>query len=119
MYVPISGNTGTLGDASLRCLSCHDGTTGMDALSKTPSGGTLTTGKIDTTQVPTGLNLQNDHPVGFAISGTGLQLPTLYAKHYSNKVECASCHDPHTNAQPKFVRDANTSSRMCKDCHIK
>ena len=34
-------------------------------------------------------------------------------------VECASCHDPHTNANPTFLRIANTGSAVCLACHIK
>lgn len=129
MYQPLSGNTGALGDASLRCLSCHDGVNGINSLVKSPSTGTLTTGKVDTTGatgIPAGLDLTNDHPVGFTVPTTG---PTTgwvtspgsggFAKLYSGKVECASCHDPHTMAQPKFLRAANTGSQICRDCHSK
>ena len=34
-------------------------------------------------------------------------------------VECASCHDPHTSAQPTFLRIANTGSAVCLACHDK
>jgi predicted CXXCH cytochrome family protein len=34
-------------------------------------------------------------------------------------VECASCHDPHTDAQPTFLRISNASSAVCLACHIK
>ena len=33
-------------------------------------------------------------------------------------VECASCHDPHSE-NPTFLRIANTSSAVCLACHIK
>ena len=33
-------------------------------------------------------------------------------------VECASCHDPHTETQT-FLRIANTGSAVCLACHIK
>lgn len=33
-------------------------------------------------------------------------------------VECASCHDPHTET-PVFLRIANTGSAVCLACHIK
>lgn len=33
-------------------------------------------------------------------------------------VECASCHDPHTN-KPLFLRIENTGSAVCLACHIK
>jgi predicted CXXCH cytochrome family protein len=34
-------------------------------------------------------------------------------------VECASCHDPHTDAQPTFLRIANVNSEVCLACHVK
>lgn len=34
-------------------------------------------------------------------------------------VECASCHDPHTDTNPTFLRIANTGSAVCLACHIK
>ncbi|RZI42023.1 hypothetical protein EGT07_15625 [Herbaspirillum sp. HC18] len=34
-------------------------------------------------------------------------------------VECASCHDPHTSAQPTFLRISNANSAVCLACHIK
>ncbi|TAN83593.1 MAG: hypothetical protein EPN14_03375 [Gallionella sp.] len=34
-------------------------------------------------------------------------------------VECATCHDPHTNAQATFLRTSNTSSALCLACHTK
>jgi predicted CXXCH cytochrome family protein len=34
-------------------------------------------------------------------------------------VECGSCHDPHTDAQPTFLRTTNDGSRVCLSCHIK
>lgn len=34
-------------------------------------------------------------------------------------VECASCHDPHTSANPTFLRISNAGSAVCLSCHIK
>jgi predicted CXXCH cytochrome family protein len=34
-------------------------------------------------------------------------------------VECASCHDPHTAANPTFLRISNAGSAVCLSCHIK
>jgi predicted CXXCH cytochrome family protein len=34
-------------------------------------------------------------------------------------VECASCHDPHTNANGTFLRMSNAGSAVCLACHIK
>lgn len=34
-------------------------------------------------------------------------------------VECATCHDPHTDSAPTFLRIPNTSSELCLACHTK
>lgn len=34
-------------------------------------------------------------------------------------VECASCHDPHTAANPTFLRVSNSGSGVCLTCHAK
>lgn len=34
-------------------------------------------------------------------------------------VECASCHDPHTDAQVTFLRTSNANSAVCLACHTK
>ena len=34
-------------------------------------------------------------------------------------VECASCHDPHTNQNPTFLRVSNDNSAVCLACHDK
>lgn len=34
-------------------------------------------------------------------------------------VECASCHDPHTNQNPTFLRVSNAGSAVCLACHVK
>ena len=34
-------------------------------------------------------------------------------------VECASCHDPHTDANPTFLRRSNAQSLVCLSCHQK
>ena len=37
----------------------------------------------------------------------------------SATVECASCHDPHTDDQPTFLRKSNAGSAVCLTCHTK
>ena len=34
-------------------------------------------------------------------------------------VECASCHDPHTDVTPTFLRTSNDGSAVCLACHNK
>lgn len=42
----------------------------------------------------------------------------LYTRSSSPYVECATCHDPHSE-EATFLRIANTGSAVCKACHNK
>lgn len=115
---------------SMACLSCHDGTVGLDVIINVPNsytgpgavGTTLPAGR------PTnlGTDLRNDHPISVtydntadpaflppaSVTGAGLVL-------YNGRVQCGSCHNPHTAANRPFLRMANTASVLCTTCHIK
>lgn len=126
---------------SLACLSCHDGTIGIDVIVNRPNasaaasiGATLTDiyGGVDPDSLKIlGTDLRNDHPISMvydptndpqfntvaSIEGAGLKLfsdPTLGA----NVVQCATCHNPHTQ-NDTFLRVANSASALCLTCHIK
>lgn len=47
----------------------------------------------------------------------------LYTRNFTAgngpSVECASCHDPHTEANPTFLRVSNVGSGVCLSCHVK
>ncbi len=128
---------------SLACLSCHDGTIGLDVIINAPNafidaGGTIpgTTPCVNTMPAGNtnlGEDLRNDHPISVvydptqdpafnteaSILAAGLRLFTDPASP-GNKVQCASCHNPHDNATNKpFLRLSNSSSTLCKTCHIK
>jgi len=74
-----------------------------------------------------GTDLTNDHPVNFTYNDTlatndgSLKAPASLTgvKLYSNKVQCASCHDPHTSTQGAFLRVSMTGSALCFACHTK
>ncbi len=91
-----------------------------------------------------GIDLRNDHPISItyetaraaqttsefvtlgasgskitANGGTTGELP-LYGTTIGNAtVECASCHNPHSNTNTPFLRKANTGSQICLTCHVK
>jgi predicted CXXCH cytochrome family protein len=79
-----------------------------------------------------GTDLTNDHPISFtynaalATADGGLVTPASDSlvvtgiPLYSEKMECASCHNVHNNttAQP-FLRVANAGSGLCLKCHVK
>ena len=127
------GGTVSLGSSSalsLLCMSCHDGTSALNAVIKTPNGTVFRTGTT-TAATNLGTDLTNDHPVGFSydasITGQGtpaklIQTPDpgkvrLFGAAGARRVECGSCHDAHTTAAG-FLRSPNTNSALCLACHI-
>jgi predicted CXXCH cytochrome family protein len=125
------------------CMSCHDGTVAVNSLGNSSSVGTPTMGtgtELDATgKIASGRNanmgtsLTNDHPINFtydaalATADGGIVTPNsasyVDAAHtvplYATKVQCASCHNPHSNANTSFLRVANTGSALCLKCHSK
>ncbi len=130
---------------SLACLSCHDGTIAVDeiinvpnAFSGTPGGGdniadcagchsgSSPPGGFDFSATNMGQDLSNDHPISItydpgadpdfnpagSVEGAGLPLP-------SGRVECSSCHEPHSAQWRPFLQISNANSAMCTTCHIK
>ncbi|MCL6099979.1 MAG: cytochrome c3 family protein [Bacteroidetes bacterium] len=136
----IGGGTGV----SNLCMSCHDGTVGVNSLDNKSSFGQpamgsgteldINTGKIAATrEAYMGVNLSNDHPINFtydaalATADPGLKSPNsanyVDATHevplYTGSLQCASCHNPHNNAQGTFLRVSNAGSALCLKCHTK
>ncbi|MBK3515884.1 cytochrome c3 family protein [Carboxylicivirga marina] len=134
------GSTSAPGGISLKCLSCHDGTSNLDA-----HGGSAGTTNMNTeytgANTIVGVDLSNDHPVSFiydvdlATADGGLKDPEseissfgtntievdfLFGANGSRTVECASCHDPHGVAGvPSLLRVSNAGSALCLECHNK
>jgi predicted CXXCH cytochrome family protein len=115
---------------SLLCMSCHDGTSALNAVIVSPSGTTFKTGTV-TAATRLGTDLTNDHPVGFSydasITGQGtpaklVQTPDptkvkLFGTAGARRMECGTCHDAHTTAA-RFLRSPNTNSALCLACHV-
>ena len=111
----------TINNDSGFCLSCHDGST-LDV-----SAYTATESIADRILKPSAIgHIQGvDHP--FSVSYTDAQtisstlklkgLPNAPIKLFSEKVECASCHDPHSCKNPLFLRISNDRSALCLACH--
>ncbi|WP_456377149.1 cytochrome c3 family protein, partial [Lutibacter sp.] len=112
--------------SSILCLSCHDGTIALgEIVSRTtpinmtgvmPSKSNLTT------------DLSNDHPISFtydaalAASDGQLKTPPLTSQavlDHNSKLQCTSCHDPHKETNPKFLRASTEFSDLCFICHDK
>ncbi len=148
-YTSTSLTTTTVADigggtaVSNLCMSCHDGTVAVNSLDNksslgTPAMGTGAeldaTGKIASANDNNmGINLSNDHPINFtydaalATADGALKSPVdakyVDAAHtvplYSGSLQCASCHNPHNNAQGTFLRVSNAASALCLKCHTK
>lgn len=122
------------------CLSCHDGTVAINSfynpsnLETVPTMTGTTGGLLPAGNSNLGTDLTNDHPVNFTYDATlvsadqasnggiqGLKDPTTLTgvRLYSNKVQCASCHDPHTSEQGAFLRVTMAGSALCFSCHSK
>ncbi len=111
------------------CLSCHDGTVAI--------GQTYTSGKIAVQgAIPSadniGADLRTNHPFGFTMPAVddgeiNLSLtasPPLSSdpavKLFDNKIECVTCHNPHTpnlDTTVQFMVRSNNNSTLCKACH--
>jgi len=129
---------------SLACLSCHDGTIGLDDILNAPNtylgpGAARTTidecegchsggnpdGGIDWEGVWLDTDFRKQHPFsitydpsldpGFrpaaVVEAAGLKL-------YDNKIQCMTCHDPHTQRFQPFLRMSNSGGSLCTVCHI-
>lgn len=123
--------TTNISNVSQACMACHDGTV-MDGSTISASLATTTVGlDID---YPTNTN---QHPIAFSYDdsvGTDTELEatatvktTLPLFGSTNKVECASCHDPHgtqgtgtTDAAGNYANFLRTApADLCTTCHIK
>lgn len=115
-----------------------------DGLSGTANGSffDIGTGAVITGASNVGTALNNDHPVNFtynaalATADGGLFNPvggtpwgTVRASSkgangeeqepvlFNDTVQCATCHNPHNNANGTFLRQDNGSSALCLRCH--
>ena len=110
--------------SSKLCLSCHDGTVALENFGGTTTGTT----KLTTAPYGLGIDLGNDHPIGFTYDAAlvtadgGLKNPAVSPVLdllYGGKVECASCHDAHGAGFPSLLVATNAGSALCLTCHDK
>ena len=123
--------TSTALNGSRACMSCHDGTI---ALGDLLNGSFPVTGaNVDANgKLNSGVNhlipgsMQTNHPLGVkqpttVIPGfTGFKsVPATNAVNYDGNgyVQCDSCHNPHDNTFPPFLKIDNTQSTICTTCH--
>jgi len=129
----------TLSVRSKLCLSCHDGTVAIGqtySASSAAQQGMAVRGVPFIATMPVenrlGIDLSRDHPFGFpmpAIDDGELRLslaasPATTAdpavKLADNKIECITCHEPHTpnrDTSMEFMVRSNSSGALCTACH--
>lgn len=115
---------------SLLCLACHDGTLGSRSAGSR-SGLLGSCGNCHVDRLAGGLeprftkDLRNQHPVSVyydptldpsfssvaEVEAAGLVL-------FDGKVQCMTCHDPHTNVAPPFLRTTDSGEGLCLICHL-
>jgi len=118
--------------ASKACMSCHDGSVNVDAFGA--NAGATKIPALNANNL--GTDLSNDHPVSFTYDAAlvtadaaggpvGLVVPASVSlvvagiPLFATKMECASCHDVHDNANAPFLRASNSGSALCLKCHVK
>lgn len=126
-----AGQPTVMSESSRLCMSCHDGTTAVDAF-----GGDSGTQMIKDS-VNLGTDLSRDHPVSIDYSAkvvsddghlaettapSGITSAGTIASDmlFDSKVECSSCHDVHnTYNVPRLLKKSNEGSALCLTCHLK
>lgn len=145
-YTPYSSQTlaaaapGQPTGSSKLCLSCHDGTVALGSVKNLPlSGGQsgVITGLLGailgTSASNLGTDLRNDHPISFNYDAALLTKnseiinPAALTGRFrpeTDQMQCSNCHDPHSDANPKFMLTGyqdgtGEGSPLCKTCHAK
>jgi len=112
----------TINADSTNCLSCHDGST-MDSFAYTTLGSAA---ERLSGRIAIGHMKGVDHPFSVSYTDAKNVSPTLKLRAtptagtvplFNNRVECASCHDPHSCDIPLFLRISNDRSALCLACH--
>lgn len=128
---------------SLVCLSCHDGTIGLDEIIVSPhtyggagpiamtidrcenchSGGNPA-GGIDWEGVFLDTDLRDDHPISITYDPaldptfrTVAEVEFAGLVLYDGKVQCMTCHEPHSEVNKPFLRVDNAGGTLCLVCH--
>lgn len=108
---------------SLLCMSCHDGGAALNVNAQGQTNTSLKGGTITGTGL-LGLDMRNDHPIGFVYANSVTAKPSDYnatptapIKVFAGRVECASCHNAHDGTASNFLVRNNDNSALCLSCH--
>jgi predicted CXXCH cytochrome family protein len=124
-----TNNAGILTSDALLCMSCHDGASLTSALRNPPNSGGAVPGVNIVGAANLGLDMTNDHPIGFVYStasATDTEIRAVPTNSLNvsygaanNEMWCSSCHDVHDNTDAPFLAMDNAGSALCLSCHIK
>ncbi|MCG6887703.1 MAG: hypothetical protein LJE74_10880 [Proteobacteria bacterium] len=122
----LQANPGQPTGSSRLCLSCHDGILALGSVREPTPGSVFTLGPI-TGSGSIGTDLSNDHPVSFvydtalaSVQGEladPVTLTEITPLSDDAELQCTSCHDPHEDANPDFLRLDNHYGALCTSCH--
>jgi len=93
------------------CLSCHS-PGGWVGMTKELSSSEMADPGVSGTSHAWGVSCEN--PDCGATAPTGTLFDHLAA---DGSITCATCHDPHSNATPPFLRLDNAADALCLECH--
>ena len=121
---------------TFKCLGCHDGATAVNNLPNGTVGFSFASVDVSTNSTNRSKSafsystdkyqqLGNNHPVGIVYDESNPELNAIAdlkiakLEDGTNKVTCASCHEPHRNTNVSFSTISNKGSSLCLDCHNK
>jgi len=129
---------------SVSCLSCHDGTVGLDEILNPPNGYTgegpaanpiEACGLCHSGGNPRGgldfegvwfkpEDLRDQHPISILYApgrdlgfNSAAEIQAAGLKLFDGKVQCMTCHEPHSQRFRPFLRIPNTGQNFCMVCH--
>ena len=129
---------------SLSCLSCHDGTVGVDEILNAPNShtgagpagtpideceGCHSGGNPDGGLDFEGVwikpdDLRDQHPISILYDpsrdpgfNSAAEIQAAGFKLYEGKVQCMTCHEPHSQRNRPFLRVPNNGQSFCMVCH--
>jgi len=114
--------------ASRLCLSCHDGTIAVGDVLHAP-GETIAPLPPLQGRTLLGTDLRDDHPISFifdesvASNNGELVSPSALVGPVQldagGRLQCTSCHNPHSDTFPKFLVTTLQNAALCVTCHQK
>ncbi len=113
--------------SSRLCLSCHDGILALSDVRVVPGGQRVTAMGPLTGSASLGIDLSADHPISFIYNSAlalkagdlvdPIALPHTAPLDGTSQLQCASCHDPHEDRRPNFLRIDSRAGADCIVCH--